>query len=219
MKRADRITRAELARTFRAAQRAELVRLRAELANARKHRHLARARVRKICAGARAAHRARAKRLRAQLAAELRLAHSKVKACPSMLERTDKRELAAITAAQVELQRERSTQAALRIHGKRNAFSTPAPTRAERGHESDDEVERDIDPELVQVWARVKHRIKPGRRSTRTEAFAQWVHDHGAEVDAIVNEALDADVRHLIRQERDHARAMRRRPSLDAIPF
>jgi hypothetical protein len=34
-----------------------------------------------------------------------------------------------------------------------------------------------------------------------------------------VNEALDADVRHLIRQERDHARAMRRRPSLDAIPF
>lgn len=78
---------------------------------------------------------------------------------------------------------------AIDLHRLRAAARTPAQTAAaERARlrgalaikESDDEVRRNLSPDLAIVWERMKH--KPGMRAskhaTRTERFLQWVHDH-----------------------------------------
>lgn len=78
---------------------------------------------------------------------------------------------------------------AVDLHRLKAAARTPAQAAAaERARlrgataikESDDEVRRNLTPDLAIVWEHVKH--KPGMRSskhaTRTERFLQWVHDH-----------------------------------------
>jgi len=57
---------------------------------------------------------------------------------------------------------------------------------AEVREESDSLVRNNLDGDLVllAVWERVKHKIKPTDKMSRTEAFLQYVHDHGEEVDA-----------------------------------
>ena len=55
----------------------------------------------------------------------------------------------------------------------------PKASAKERRQESDQEVENNIDPHLVPVWHEVKSKIKPNDRKSRTEAFLDWVHEHG----------------------------------------
>jgi DNA-directed RNA polymerase subunit K/omega len=51
---------------------------------------------------------------------------------------------------------------------------------AELRAEAWDEVRRDVadDPTLSALWERHRGKINPSKRTTRTEAFLQWVHDH-----------------------------------------
>ncbi len=62
---------------------------------------------------------------------------------------------------------------------------------AERIRESDDEVRRNLGDDLAVVWDRVKNRIKATPRTTRTEVFLAWVHDHPGDAARIVNEAAE----------------------------
>lgn len=62
---------------------------------------------------------------------------------------------------------------------------------AERIRESDDEVRRNLPDDLAHVWERVKGRIKGTARTTRTERFLDWVHDHAAEVARMVNDRAE----------------------------
>lgn len=83
-------------------------------------------------------------------------------------------------------------------------------TAREAKQESDDEVKRNLPRELVAVWRRVKASIHAGPRRSRTEAFLEWVHDHSAAVDRIVNEDHESNLEDLIRQERELERSIRR---------
>ncbi len=60
--------------------------------------------------------------------------------------------------------------------------------------ESDDEVRRNLSPDLAIVWAKVKHRpgMRATKHATRTERFLQWVHDHPNDAQRILIEHAEA---------------------------
>lgn len=89
--------------------------------------------------------------------------------------------------------------------------AAPQRKRVARFHaaESDYEVEQNIDPELVPIWRKVKHRIKTRTaRKTRTEAFQEWVSENRREVEAMRAEMFDPDdlEAELMAQESAHYR-------------
>ncbi len=108
--------------------------------------------------------------------------------------------------------------------GRRGATRT---TAKERREESDDDVRRNLPPELVAVFNRIGRSVKASPRRSRTEAFLQWVHDNEDEAHAIVYEAIDRDVDRLVREQEAIARRLRQKhrgeSALDAlaadIPF
>lgn len=92
------------------------------------------------------------------------------------------------------------------VAGARGANLTRLRGRAE----SDDEVERNLPDDLIPVFRTVKARIKPTSRRTRTEAFLEWAQEHPADVYRITDEAIEADIQDLIRQEAELAKQMKR---------
>lgn len=79
---------------------------------------------------------------------------------------------------------------------KTHAQKRPAKTPAERRAELEEQAERDIeaeDPRLLAVWHKVKSKIRATAHRSRAEAFADWVHDNRAEVDAMIAENERAD--------------------------
>jgi hypothetical protein len=88
-------------------------------------------------------------------------------------------------------------------------------TARERSQESDDEVIANIDdPALVPVFHQVRGKIKGSARRTRTEAFAEWVAGHAAEVYEIQHAALENEINALEREEYALRRALaKRQPS------
>lgn len=84
-----------------------------------------------------------------------------------------------------------------------NKRETRRPTKRkaiEAIWESDDAVRRDIPPDLVPVFNKVKSRIKGKRTRDRTEAFLEWVEENQDAVIAMQAQAADVDVERLIRE-------------------
>lgn len=79
---------------------------------------------------------------------------------------------------------------------------TAARARRERMQESDDEVRRNLPPELVPVFERVKGQIKASPRRSRTEAFLHWVHDNQDDAHAIIYANADAELARYIAEQR-----------------
>jgi hypothetical protein len=73
-------------------------------------------------------------------------------------------------------------------------------TGAEARAESDDEVRRNIAPELHAVWRKVKKTIHGSARRSRTEAFLEWCEANPAEVERIQWEDAERDVDRLVRE-------------------
>lgn len=100
-------------------------------------------------------------------------------------------------------------------------------THVERRQESDDEVRGNIPPEWLDLFERIKSRIRASGRKSRTEAFFEYVHDHPREVLEATQDASDAYVRQLEREQHRLAKAVRsRRPlkrasgdDLSDVPF
>lgn len=108
--------------------------------------------------------------------------------CATKLEEARARTNAAIAEAQ---------HTAMHLDRLRKVSRSPAQTaaaerararRAENIRESDDEVRRNLSPELAIIWEKVKSRIRPSSRRTRTEAFIEWVEEHGSEAARILDE-------------------------------
>ncbi|HZJ70001.1 MAG TPA: hypothetical protein VFF36_03655, partial [Planctomycetota bacterium] len=109
--------------------------------------------------------------------------------------------------------------------GGRGRLSS-AQARRERREESDDEVRRNLPPELLTVWERVRGAIRPGPRRTRTEAFLEWAEENPEAVHAIVYEDVDRQVAELIREQQAIERRQQRGydaeaslAALEAAPF
>lgn len=118
--------------------------------------------------------------------------------------RERKRELVeACRAASIEgREKVRAAKAALAAF-KAEQRGAPKPeklrrTSAEARAESDDEVRRNVAPELHPVWRRVKRTIHGSPRRSRTEAFLEWCEANPAEVERIQWEDAERDVERMV---------------------
>ncbi len=86
---------------------------------------------------------------------------------------------------------------------RREAFRKSA---GEAIAESDDQVRKNLDRELLPVFNRVRRTIRPSPHQSRTEAFLQWVEENPDEVIALRQQAADVELERLFRE---HAKAER----------
>lgn len=105
----------------------------------------------------------------------------------------------------------------------RAAHAEHRRTAREARSESDDEVLGNIPPDYAALWERVKKRIRRTPHMSRTEAFLHYAEEHPNELVASWEDKTDELVRRLEQQEREAARASRRRrlpPAADVdVPF
>jgi hypothetical protein len=163
---------------------------------------------RAITERARAARRACRERIRAAADRE----RAAVKARKELLFRNVRRRFGAALAER----RRRLTEdiRLARLMRQREQKRLRGPSLAERRAESDDAVRRNLPPELVPVFDRVRRSIKAGSRRTRTEAFLEWAEEHPAEVLAIQAEHVGSDVERMVTEQHEKERAKVRSYSL-----
>ena len=82
-------------------------------------------------------------------------------------------------------------------------------TRAELLAESDEEVRNNLPRELVPAFEKFGAKVKTGTHSTRTEAFLDWAHNHGADVERAQREA-DEDISAYVAEEAELSRQFKR---------
>ncbi len=198
--------------------------LRARIAARRADKRARIVAVRDMCREKRAALRAAIKQWRVELAELIRTERARVCAECGM-SRAQAR-----TAGDAEILDAVKAYAAERGHQASLKREPGKPSRVvvkERRAESDDEVRNNLDRDLLPVWEVMKKRIKAGPRSSRTEAFLQWAHDHAGEAQRILAEHHEAEsereYREMIAQEKKLTKGMRARrvraADLEAIPF
>jgi len=76
---------------------------------------------------------------------------------------------------------------------KRNA-------RREREAESDDEVRRNLSPDLASVFNKVRRQIKGSERRSRTEAFLQWAEENPDEIYAMQEQRAAREIERLVKE-------------------
>ena len=224
--------KAELARQrdrdLRAKARARLRELRAAIRAAREARRAGVRAVEDLCRANRSSYREQIRNARAELARLITEKRAEARRCavePGELRRKGD---AMILAAVQALAEERQLQAELKRWDRKRA---PKLTISEKRSESDDEVRRNLDPELGIVWEKVKGEIKPGRASSRTEAFLHWVHENPADVSRIIaehaEEGAEQKWREMLEEEQRIARALKKKgraqsralEALEEVPF
>jgi hypothetical protein len=90
-------------------------------------------------------------------------------------------------------------------------------TKREVQRESDDAVERNLDPELVDLWRQEKRHIKGSPRKSRTESFLEWVSENQNEVWAMREDQAARELEGLAAEQA--AYYADRAPVEEAIPF
>lgn len=170
----------------RAHWKAKLGALRAALREARRELAPRIKDVRAACRGARRGLAFRIKEVRAELH---RLIHVERKALAKRC-KNEPREVREAGLAQIaQLARDYATTrgyvAELRRGGefKIKGLKSPLHTMSvrEQSEQSDHEVEVNLPPELVPAWQAKKHEIHATPRSSRTDVFLSWAHDHPAD--------------------------------------
>ncbi len=222
-------TKAEQARALKQRVKAELARLRTEVAAAKKQKAAKLKSVGAHCRAQRKLISERAKRARQRLNQSIARTRERGRnVCSSARGDAQLSTLTAIEAAAARLEAELGEQRKLRAWARpASTRSTPGRANArERAQESDGEVLANIDdPGLRIVWEAVKHRVKPGGRRSRTEAFFEWAAEHPSEVYEIQEKDAIAHLAELERREKKLAGSMRkgteavRRALLEAVPF
>lgn len=185
---------------LRAKDRVELARLREAIARARRAKRARALAARAACRDALVRVREHGRRARAELARKIAEETAAARSsCVSSRDLVRELGVKSVGATKAELERLRADiRLRRRAEGARRVERL---TKREARGESDDEVRNNIPRELEPVWARVKSHIKAGPRSSRTEAFLQWVHDNSASVERIINQAVESDIADLVEQE------------------
>lgn len=225
---------AEIKREQRKADRAKLESLRAAIADVIRRRKDARARAVEVC---RAERRNVAERIKAERAAALALVRALAdkersaarEACNAR--KSDIRS-SGKTAEQKEralLAEERAYQAEIRrAEATARKRDKPRTTAKERQEESDDEVRRNLPPDLLPLFEQVKRQIKGSGRISRTEQFLQFAEEHPREVVNAMQELSDRELARLqaeeariyaeLEREQKPARARQPRPKRATAP-
>lgn len=203
----------DVARFLRERDRARLRELREEIRKARARRRQAVAAAVQWCREGRAVvrERAQSRRLAALLVLRERAESERAgqrTACAARKAAARATTSAGIAAASRELKEER---AALAIQARRYSGKKSRVRATERRQESDQEVERDIPPELVPLWRKTKRHLKPTARMSRAEQFMKWAEDNPGEVLDAQADAAERDVERLVREHAAQDRKMRDR--------
>jgi hypothetical protein len=175
-------TKAERDQMFRADQRDKLAKLRARVKGARVDKRAALKAISEAC-----------KATRQDVQTRCRLEREEARAAGWNV----------INERQAALDEERRQQKQMR-HWSRKEKQTRAKAKARKA-ESDETVARNIDPEFLPVWEKMKGKIKKGSHSSRTEAFEQWMHDHPAEV-LEISAAAAEDISDWLQEEESYYR-------------
>lgn len=122
-----------------------------------------------------------------------------------------------IQARKHEIQEERYLD---KLHRARpNLVRTPVGrarnARREREAESDDEVRRNLSPDLASVFNKVRRHIKGSERRSRTEAFLEWAEQNPDEIYAMQEQRAAREVERLVKEYQREAR----RAAGDQEPF
>src|SRR6188768_3502527 len=121
-----------------------------------------------------------------------------------------RRERAEVVNARArEMHEERHLDKLQRTAGKRSATKPIGRVRnaaRERESESDDAVRRDIPPELVSVFNKVRRNIKGSDHRTRSEAFLEWAEENPGEIYAMQEQEAAREIKRLVKEyEREAA--------------
>jgi len=87
--------------------------------------------------------------------------------------------------------------------------------RREREAESDDEVRRNLSPDLTSVFNKVRRHIKGSERRSRTEAFLEWAEQNPDEIYAMQEQRAAREIDRLVKEYQREAR----RAASDREPF
>lgn len=226
--------RAALA-SIRARERAELARLRLELAGAKAQRKRLVSEARALCKRGRLTliEKIRAERaaLKLKAAAARKAERAACRARKAVARSSGARSVAAVKTAIVA---ERALVKAQRLQAgavpRRTAEEIAKARRlsGERLNESHDAVLRDIPEELAGVWASVGKRFKGGQGGAHRRAvqFLEWAEENPGEVVAYQQTIADRELARLMREERALHKKTRMRKTkaeieaeLAAVPF
>ena len=111
-----------------------------------------------------------------------------------------------VNARAREIHEERHLDKLQRTTGKRSARLGSKPigrvrnAGRERESESDDAVRRDIPPELVGVFNKVRRNIKSTDRRTRSEAFLEWAEENPGEIYAMQEQEAAREIKQLVKE-------------------
>jgi hypothetical protein len=199
----------------RAADRDRLAAIKRKLKDVRRARPERLRSIRVYCRTGRENVRAAIARLREEVRDELRqrvqaMREAQRGDCSRTREATRAELDARIVSAARELDQQRGH---MKTEYGRKSRGTRVPAgqaRRERQQESDDEVRRNLPPELVAVFERVRGTIRPSTRRTRTEAFLEWAEENPDAVHSIVFEDVDRAVAQLIREQQEIERRQQR---------
>lgn len=175
--------RAQLKREIKERRRDVIPKLKKAVQQAKKDK---KARIRKCKADCRKAlsrERKRAATARKKLEQHIRRAQAKAKAVCSSCKVVSDKGIEAIAKALEALDKERQEINALRVKAvgmKSERGRAGGRKSAERRAESDDAVIFNLgeDKELIELFKKVRPKIKPSKYQSRTEAFLQYVHDN-----------------------------------------
>lgn len=204
-------TRRELERSARARLRDRILELRKEIKALRKSKPERRRVVRELCKLGRELMRERWRHEREALRRQREALRERVKEERATAGGNCRAAVDAVASdLETEIADKKKTIEELRRGGRDDRMLAAAiakleqdrRTPAERRAAEEEEAAHSVTPELLPVWERVKHKIRPRRRETLIEAFYHWVHDHSAEVSEIVHAD---EIAHLREREREEA--------------
>jgi hypothetical protein len=198
----------ELAEHLREKDKTQLRLLRAQIAHARVERRSMLTRARVSCRTARESLKERQAAERAELTSAHRSERVAGKtACESGKTNAKLEGLELERGAKRTLKEERIYQRRLREAGKAPKVRA---TKRELAEEDDDAVRRNLPPDLREVFNVVRKKIKASPRRTRTEAFLEWAEENPDEILAVQEVAAEAYLKKLVKDQREHGRAMRK---------
>lgn len=186
--------RRELERDRRAAQKAEVRRLREQITTARRDRRDRITAIRQRC----------------------RAARDKLRAlCLTRRQRAWLEGATLIEKRRRELGQELELEKLVRAGDRRHVKGSVRSTAKERAEESDDAVRANIPDDLVPVFNRHRRHIRASPRRTRTEAFLEWAAENPGEVLAEQSAGLDQEIRRMVAEHNRQARAA----GMSEVPF
>ena len=126
--------------------------------------------------------------------------------CGARRERARREGTEVVAARKRDLHEERHLDKLQRTAGRRSSPKALKPigrvrkASHEREAESDDEVRRDIPPELVGVFNKVRRNIKGNDRKSRSEAFLEWAEENPGEIYAMQEQEAAREIKRLVKE-------------------